>query len=110
MLTYEYYLDYRQKMKDFQEIDSKVLEQKLKEISYWAKIHTGKLLAKVQRDSPAKIIQDGTSRIVTYYDEHRHYLCTMHMVLTKEGVTIHEDIKDAWLNGIWYKCKMEKSG
>ena len=96
-------------MKDFQQISLEELEQKLKEISYWAKIHAGKLLAKVQKDNPAKIIQDGTSRIVTYYDEHRHYLCTMHMVLTKEDIIIHEDVKDAWLNGIWYKCLTKKS-
>lgn len=95
-------------MKDFQEIGSKELQLKFEEISYWTRIHTGKLLAKVQSEVPARIISGGISRIVTYYDEHLEYLCTMHMVLSREGVIIHEDIKDAVLGGIWYKCAKDK--
>jgi hypothetical protein len=90
-------------MHEYQEIDSKELEQKFRDISWWTKIHAGTLLEKIQSERPAKIIQDGISRIVTYYDEHLQYFCTMHQVVTREGNIIHEDIKDAVLEGIWYK-------
>ncbi len=95
-------------MKDFQEIDADKLEQMFKKISYWTKIHTGKLLEKIQKDCPSKMIQDGISRITTFYDEHTRYLCTLHRVITKEGVIIHEHIKDAFFNGTWYKCKKKE--
>ncbi len=91
-------------MKEFQEISIEKLTELFKTVSYWTRIHTGKLRAVVQKTAPAKIVDGGTSTIVTYYTEENRYLCTMHVVTTNENVVIHEHLKDACLYGIWYKC------
>jgi hypothetical protein len=90
-------------MKDFQEIGTKELQGKLEALNYWSRIHTGKLRHKLQDESPSKIIDHGVSRMITYYNEEGKYLCTIHRVLTKDGNTIHEDVKDAFLEGIWFR-------
>ena len=89
-------------MKEFQEIGQNELQQRLKDLSYWTRIHAGKLLQRIRKDTPAKSARDGRSLIVTYYDG-RRYICTLHKVVTRQGAVIHEDIKDAYLDGIWYR-------
>lgn len=78
------------------------LRQKLIELGIWDKIHSDQLLEKIQRTSPAAIAPGGVSQIVSYWDEHLRYLCTIHRVITADGQIIHEDVKDAFLNGVRY--------
>ena len=68
-------------------------------------MHNGQLLEKVRSSRPAVIAPGGLSFIVSYWDEHLHYLCTVHRVVTKEGVTVHEDVKDVFLNGTRYRVR-----
>ena len=89
----------------YQEATAEQLKNKLKKRNYWLRIHSNKLLAKVQTEDPAKIIEGGISKIVSYYDKHLSYICTMHIVVTKDGSIIHEHVKDAYLDGIRYKSK-----
>lgn len=77
----------------------------LEERGYWEKMHTGKLLESVRSIRPAIIAHEGQSEIVSYWDEHLQYLCTIHRVITKEGKVIHEDVKDAYLDGVRYQVK-----
>ena len=91
-------------MKKYQESTAKELQSKLEKLNYWSRIHSNKLLAKVQAEVSAKIIKDGTSKIISYYDEHLNYLCTIHRITSKDGIIIHEDIKDAYLDGVRYKA------
>jgi len=76
----------------------------LKDRNYWSRIHNNKLLCKTQASKPSKIVDGGMSKINTYYDEHMHYLCTLHQITTREGQIIHENVKDALVEGIWYKA------
>ena len=85
-----------------QQINELELRQKLKERGLWDKMRSGRLLEKVQRTSPATIAPGGISQIISYWDEHLQYICTIHRVLTKEGQIIHEDVKDAFLDGVRY--------
>ena len=91
-------------MKNYQQISALKLQQMLEERNYWLRIHNNKLLCKTQTNKPAKIVDGGTSKILTYYDEHINYLCTIHQVTTRDWQIIHEDVKDALLDGIWYKA------
>ncbi len=90
-------------MKNYQEASEKELQHMLQERNYWLRIHNNKLLCNTQKSRPSKMIDNGTSLIVSYYDEHMKYLCTIHKVITKDGKTIHEDVKDIFLDGIRYK-------
>jgi len=92
-------------MKKYQLSSADEIKEKLEQHNYWRRMHSNKLLSKVQVESPSKIIKDGTSRIVSYYDEHIKYLCTIHQIVTKDGKVIHEHVKDAYLGGIRYKAK-----
>lgn len=76
----------------------------LEKRNYWQLIHNNKLLCKTQASKPSKMIDNGTSLILSYYDEHMRYLCTLHRVVTQDGKIIHEDIKDIFLDGIRYKA------
>ncbi len=87
-----------------QQISGAELRKRLEERVYWKKIQNGKLLAKVRKTVPATITPGGISQIVSYWDEHLQYLCTLHKVFTREGQVIHEDIKDACLDGVRYKA------
>jgi hypothetical protein len=75
----------------------------LEDLGYWQKMHNGQLISSVRRETPAKIMAEGKSQIITFWDEHRSYLCTIHRVITKNGQVIHEDIKDATVNGVRYQ-------
>jgi hypothetical protein len=90
-------------MKNYQEATDDELQRMLEQRNYWSRIHDNKLLYKTQASRPSKVIKDGTSLILSFYDEHMRYLCTIHKVITKDGKTIHEDIKDIFLDGIRYK-------
>jgi hypothetical protein len=76
----------------------------LEKRNYWMRIHNNQLLCKIQASVPSKIVDGGISKILTYYDEHMKYLCTIHQVTTKDGITIHENVKDVFLDGIRYKA------
>jgi len=91
-------------MRNFQESNTEELQIKLEDRNYWLRIHSCELLEKIQSEVPARIIKDGVSSIISYYDEHLNYLCTIHRVITKNGNVIHEDIKDIYLDGIRYKA------
>jgi hypothetical protein len=90
-------------MKNYQQANAQELQHMLEERNYWLRIHNNKLLCKTQASRPSKIIDEGTSLILSYYNEHMKYLCTIHKVITKDGKTIHEHVKDIYLEGIWYK-------
>ena len=92
-------------MHEYQWCTDGEIQSRLETLNYWLRIHSNKLLCKLQSQKPAKIVKDGVSEIVTYYDEHLNYLCTIHRVNTSEGQTIHENVKDAVIGGIWYRAK-----
>ena len=92
-------------MTNYQQASAKELQYMLEKRNYWLRIHDNKLLCKIQASAPSKMVDGGISKIITYYDEHLKYLCTMHQVITKDGKTIHEHVKDAVLDGILYKIK-----
>jgi hypothetical protein len=91
-------------MKNFQRVSAQEMQNMLEKQNYWLRIHDNKLLCKIQASKPAKIVDGGLSRILTYYDEHLNYLCTIHQVITQEEKIIHEDVKDAFIDGIRYKA------
>ena len=90
-----------------QQIRETELRRILVERGYWNKIHSGQLLERVRKTTPAVIAPGGVSQIVSYWEEHIHYLCTLHRVISKEGQTVHEDVKDAVLDGIRYRAIKE---
>ena len=90
----------------FQPATNSDLVQMLQKEGYWTKMHSKGLLEKVQSSRPAVIAPGGVSLIISYYDEHLHYLCTIHRVVNKEGVIIHEDVKDAFINGTRYRASV----
>ena len=67
-------------------------------------------LAVEQKKAPAKISDGGTSYIISYYDEHLRYVCTIHRIVTKRGKVIHEHVKDAFIDGVRYKAKTIHKG
>ena len=91
-------------MNNYRQATSEELKKRLEERNYWLRIQEHRLLEKVQAEAPARIIQDGVSRIISCYNGHLDYLCTIHRVITKNGDVIHEDVKDVYLDGIRYKA------
>jgi hypothetical protein len=91
-------------MKNYQQAYASDLQHLLEQRNYWSRIHDNKLLCKTQTSKPSKMIDNGTSLILSYYDEHLNYLCTIHRVITQDGKIIHENIKDVFLDGIRYKA------
>lgn len=85
-----------------QQISARDLRQKLIDHGYWDKIQNGKLSGRIRRASAATIAQGGRSLIISYWDGNGQYICTIHRVMTADGKIIHEDIKDAFLDGIRY--------
>ena len=67
-----------------------------------------KLLAIERNKAPAKISRGGTSYIISYYDKSSKNFFTVHRIVTKEGNTIHEHVKDAYIDGIRYKARPSK--
>jgi hypothetical protein len=93
-------------MKDFQLSSKEELQRIFEERSFWTRIHENKLLCKKQSERAAHILTDGLSQILTYYDEHLNYLCTMHKVVSSDGrIVVHEHIKDCVLDGVRYRIK-----
>jgi len=92
-------------MKKYQPFSASEIQIMLEQRNYWLRIHNNKLLSKIQASKPSRMVQNGTSLIITFYDGHLNYLCTMHQVVTNDGHIIHENVKDAYLDGIWYKAK-----
>lgn len=92
-------------MKDFRVSSQEELRLALEKRNYWDRIHRNKLLCKKQSECPARVLKDGLSQILSYYDEHLHYLCTVHRVVDRDGtVVLHEHVKDCCLDGVWYKA------
>jgi hypothetical protein len=87
---------------EMQPISAAELTQKLVTLGYWDKIHNNKLSSSIRRSSPATIAPGGVSLIISYWEGNDTYLCTIHRVITKDGLIIHEDVKDATINGIRY--------
>jgi hypothetical protein len=79
------------------------LKKVLMDKGYWTKMHNNQLLEKIRSSRPAVIAPGGISQIVSYWDEHLQYLCTVHRVIDKDGVTVHEDVKDASIDGTRYR-------
>ena len=90
-------------MKKYQLSSAAELQSMLETRKYWTLIQDNKLLSKIQSSKPSTMIKDGTSLIITFYDEHLKYLCTIHRVITSDGHVIHEHVKDAFIDGIRYK-------
>lgn len=91
-------------MKNYQQAGGLEIQHMLEKRNYWLRMHDNKLLCKTQASKPSKIVDGGLSKILTFYDEHIKYLCTIHQVITKDGKILHEDVKDAFLDGIRYKA------
>lgn len=75
----------------------------LEESGYWEKMASHQILERVRSTRPATIAPGGKSLIVSYWDEHLRYLCTLHRVVTQDGIVIHEHVKDVFLNGTRYR-------
>ena len=97
-------------MSKFQITSSDKLKQMLEQCNFWLRMHTGKLLAKEQTSAPARIVTDAVSYIISYYDDHLNYVCTVHIIKTSNGKVLHEPIKDASIDGIRYKASEELRG
>lgn len=91
-------------MPNFQLITDIEIIEMLKQRNLWSRLHSNKLLAKEQATGPAKI-SNGISSIISYYDEHLQYVCTIHRITTEDGKIIHEHVKDAYIDGVRYKAK-----
>ncbi len=91
-------------MSKFQVVSVANLKEMLDQRNLWSRMHSGKLLAVERNRAPAKIADGGTSYIISYYDEHLQNFFTIHRIITKEGDTIHEHVKDAYIDGIRYKA------
>jgi len=91
-------------MKNYQQTSAVELQRLLEQRNYWSRIHNNKLLCKIQASVPSKMVDGGISKILSYYNEHIQYLCTIHQVTTKDGKIIHENVKDVFLDGIRYKA------
>jgi len=91
-------------MSKFQVVSRKKLQQMLEQRNLWSRIHSGKLLLVEQNRTPANKAPGGTSYIISYYDEHSQYICTIHKIEDKNGLVIHEHAKDALIDGVRYKA------
>jgi len=92
-------------MSKFQVVSGAKLRRALEQRNLWSKMRSGKLHAVEQAKAPAKISPGGTSCIVTYYDKQSQNFFTIHRIVTKRGDTIHEHVKDAYIDGVRYKRK-----
>ena len=89
-------------MVETQQMDHDKLLEWLMKLSIWTRIHENRLITRKRWEKPAKIANDALSQVHTYYDGNNKY--TLHRVITKDGKIIHEDIKDAYINGIRYEA------
>ena len=94
-------------MTRFQVVGAAELKEMLVQRGLWSKMQSGKLLAKEDAKKPAKAWPGGTSYVVSYYDEHLQYLCTVHKIVNKHGATVHEHVKDAYIDGVRYRARTE---
>jgi len=96
-------------MAKFQVVSVAKLKEMLEQRNLWSRMHSGKLLAVERNKTPAKISDGGTSYIVSYYDRRSRDFFTIHRIVTKGGDTIHEHVKDAYIDGVRYKAEIENS-
>jgi hypothetical protein len=94
-------------MSKFQLVNVEKLKEMLEQRNLWSRMQSNKLLAKEQTKAPAKIADGGTSYIISYYDEHLQYVCTIHRVEDKNGSIVHEHVKDAYIDGIHYRAQVD---
>jgi len=92
-------------MSEFQVVSVAKIKEMLEQRNLWSRMQSGKLLAVEQNRTPSRISDGGTSYIVSYYDEHLQYVCTIHRIVTNKGDTIHEHVKDACIDGVRYKAQ-----
>jgi hypothetical protein len=91
----------------FQLLTSEQLRKLLQEHNICEKIWSGAFKAEVQSCVPARIPGGGASSIISFYKGDL-YVCTKHRIVTPDGKLFHEDIKDAFIDGVWYKKKKRK--
>jgi len=96
-------------MLEFQVVSVAKLKEMLEQRNLWSRMRSSKLLAVEQSKAPARISGGGTSYIISYYDEHLQYVFTVHRIITKVGKTIHEHVKDAYIDGVRYRASSKKS-
>lgn len=75
----------------------------LEQRNLWAKMKSGQSIAVEQSKAPAKISPGGTSYIISFYEKASRNFFTIHRIVSKDGVIIHEHPKDAFIDGIRYK-------
>lgn len=91
----------------FQLLSPEQLRELLQGRNICEKIHSGAFEAKVQSRAPARIPGSGLSSIISFY-EGGLYVCTKHQIKTPEGKLFHQDIEDAFIDGVRYKKKKER--
>jgi hypothetical protein len=92
-------------MSNFQLTNATKLKEILQKRNLWSRMRRGKLRTVEQSKTPAKISDGGTSYIISYYEKRSGNFFTVHRILTKEGDTIHEHVKDAYIDGVRYKAQ-----
>jgi len=92
-------------MSRFRLVTKVKLKEMLEERNLWSKMQSGRLLEVEQNRTRAKRAPDSTSYIISYYDEHLQYVCTIHKIVTRNGEVIHEHVKDAFVDGVRYKAE-----
>ena len=95
-------------MSEFQLVSAAKIKEMLVQRNAWSKMHSGEFRVVQQYSAPAKVSKGGTSYIVSYYDEHSQYVCTIHKIVSKKGNTVHEHVKDAIIDGVRYKAKAKR--
>jgi hypothetical protein len=90
-------------MSKFQVVSVTELKEMLERRNLWSRMHSGKFLAVERNRAAASKAAGGTSYIISYYDNHLQYVCTIHKIEDNNGHVIHEHVKDAYINGVRYK-------
>ena len=88
----------------FQLLTSEQLRELLRGRNICEKIRSGALKPIEQDRDTARKPGSGASCIISFY-EGDLYVCTKHRISTPDGKLFHEDIKDAFIDGVRYKKK-----
>jgi len=89
-------------MVDRQKKTKQELNRLLEESGILDGIRSGKYHAVVQRETTARMVAEGKSLIISYYDR-GSYLCTIHQVRTKTGDVVHQDVEDIFIDEVRYE-------
>jgi hypothetical protein len=91
----------------FQLLSAEQLRELLRGRNICEKIRSGALKAVEQDRAFARIPGGGASSIISFY-EGDSYVCTKHRIKTPEDKLFHEDVEDAFIDGVRYKKKRER--